>query len=273
MRYHCAFAHEGGGLLALFKTKTDPKVVPAQLKIPDHIAIIMDGNGRWAKKRMMPRIAGHKTGMNTVKRIATAASDLGVKVLTLYAFSTENWSRPNDEVNFLMQLPIDFFSDFVPDLIKNNIRVEVMGNITQLPEGTQRAVQNAITQTAGGTGMVLNFALNYGGQIEIVDAAKQLAQQVSAGDLDPADITPENFSAALQTAALGALAAPDLLIRTSGELRLSNFMPYQAAYAELYFTDVLWPDYTADDLLEAIASFTRRDRRFGGLNETYESES
>ena len=259
--------------MALFKTKTNPKVVPAQLKIPEHIAIIMDGNGRWAKKRMMPRIAGHKTGMNTVKRITTAASDLGVKVLTLYAFSTENWSRPNDEVSFLMQLPIDFFNDFVPDLIKNNIRVQVMGNIAQLPDGTQQAVQRAIEQTAGGTGMILNFALNYGGQIEIVAAAKQLAQQVADGTLMVDEITPENFSAALQTHALGDLSAPDLMIRTSGELRLSNFMPYQAAYSELYFTDVLWPDYSADDLLEAIASFTKRDRRFGGLNEKYESES
>ena len=262
-----------GAILALFKTKTNFSTVQAKLKIPDHVAIIMDGNGRWAKQRLMPRIAGHKTAMNTVKKIATAASDLGVKVLTLYAFSTENWSRPKDEVNFLMQLPIDFFNDFVPDLVKNNIRVQIMGDINGLPKGTQIAVKNAINQTAKGTGMILNFALNYGGQVEIVEAAKTLAQQVASGEIVPNDINASLFSRALQTGDLGDLAAPDLMIRTSGELRLSNFMPYQAAYTELYFTDVLWPDYTADNLVEAITSFTSRDRRFGGLNDKYESET
>ncbi|CAM3128619.1 undecaprenyl diphosphate synthase [Leuconostoc rapi] len=259
--------------MALFKPKPNVSVANAQLKIPDHIAIIMDGNGRWAKRRLMPRAAGHKTGMNTVKKIATAASDLGVKVLTLYAFSTENWSRPNDEVNFLMQLPVDFFSEFVPDLIKNNIRVQIIGNIDGLPQSTRKAVQNAIVQTAQGSGMILNFALNYGGQIEIVEATKKLAQQVADGKISPDDINGDLFSQALQTASLGELAAPDLMIRTSGELRLSNFMPYQAAYAELYFTNVLWPDFTADDLLQAVTAFTLRDRRFGGLNDKYESES
>ena len=264
-----------GPILALFKSKNNTVVVDGQLKIPNHIAIIMDGNGRWGKKRLMPRVAGHKIGMNTVKKIATAASDLGVKVLTLYAFSTENWSRPNDEVSFLMKLPIDFFNEFVPDLIKNNIRVNVMGNIAQLPAETQRAVNRAIAQTAGGTGMILNFALNYGGQIEIVSTAKKIATMVAEGLIKPEDIDAKLFADSLQTGTLGELAAPDLMIRTSGELRLSNFMPYQSAYAELYFTNVLWPDYTADDLVEAIASFTARDRRFGGLNvtEKYESES
>ena len=259
--------------MALFKTKTNLSTVQAQLKIPEHIAIIMDGNGRWAKRRLMPRIAGHKTAMNTVKKITIAANDLGVKVLTLYAFSTENWSRPSDEVNFLMQLPIDFFNDFVPELVKNNIQVQVMGNVDGLPKGTQIAVKNAINQTVQGTGMILNFALNYGGQVEIIEATKAIAQQVADGEISPSDIDANIFSKALQTANLGVLAAPDLMIRTSGELRLSNFMPYQAAYTELYFTDVLWPDYTADNLVEAIESFTLRDRRFGGLNDKYESES
>ncbi|MGX7052126.1 isoprenyl transferase [Leuconostoc palmae] len=252
--------------MALFKSKDNIVVVDNQLKIPNHIAIIMDGNGRWAKKRFMPRIAGHKTGMNTVKKIATVASDLGVKVLTLYAFSTENWARPNDEVSFLMQLPIDFFNDFVPDLVKNNIRVNVMGNIDQLPQGTKNAVTRAIEQTKTGTGMILNFALNYGGQSEIVASAKQIAQMVADGKITPSDVDQKLFAQTLQTASLGDFAAPDLMIRTSGELRLSNFLPYQAAYTELYFTDVLWPDYSSDDLVEAITSFTARDRRFGGLN-------
>ncbi len=256
--------------MALFKTKENTVYDTTQLKIPEHIAIIMDGNGRWAKERLMPRAAGHKAGMNTVKRIASAASDMGVKVLTLYVFSTENWSRPNDEVNFLMQLPIAFFNDFVPDLIKNNIRVSVTGNVDALPAATQDAVNGAIEETANGTGMVLNFAMNYGGQVEIVDATKKIAEEVAKGHLSPDDINSEVFAAALQTAHLGDLATPDLMIRTSGELRLSNFLPYQAAYAELYFTDVLWPDYSSDDLMTAIQSYTKRDRRFGGLNDESE---
>jgi len=169
-----------------------------------------------------------------------------------------------------MQLPIDFFNDFVPELIKNNIRVEVMGDVAGLPKGTQDAVQRAIEQTAQGTGMILNFALNYGGQTEIVAAAKLLAQQVASGDLTAEEIDANHFASALQTSPLGELATPDLMIRTSGELRLSNFLPYQSAYAELYFTDVLWPEYSGEDLIEAITSYTKRDRRFGGLNDESE---
>ena len=258
--------------MALFKIKNEETKTVSQLKIPRHVAIIMDGNGRWAKQRFMPRVAGHKAGMKTVKKVAIAASNLGIEVLTLYAFSTENWSRPNDEVNFLMQLPIDFFNDFVPELIKNNIRVEVMGDVTGLPKGTQDAVQRAIEQTAQGTGMILNFALNYGGQTEIVAAAKLLAQQVASGDLTAEEIDANRFASALQTSPLGDLATPDLMIRTSGELRLSNFLPYQSAYAELYFTNVLWPEYSGEDLIEAITSYTKRDRRFGGLNDESEKQ-
>ncbi|AFT81887.1 isoprenyl transferase [Leuconostoc carnosum] len=259
--------------MALFKTKNSLNSEMTNLKIPNHIAIIMDGNGRWAKKRFMPRAAGHKAGMNTVKRVTKTASDLGVKVLTLYAFSTENWTRPNDEVSFLMQLPIDFFNEFVPDLVKNNIRVKVMGDINRLPAGTQKAVERAIRQTSDNTGMVLNFALNYGGQLEIIEATKILAQRVADGLLSPDEINADMFANVLNTSDLGDLAAPDLMIRTSGELRLSNFMPYQAAYSELYFTDVLWPDYTAEDLNQAISAYTLRDRRFGGLTQNSESES
>ena len=253
--------------MALFKASTPLAEVAVDLQIPKHVAIIMDGNGRWAKERLMPRVAGHKAGMQTVKTIAKAASNAGVQVLSLYAFSTENWSRPNDEVSFLMKLPIDFFNDFVPDLIANNIRVNVIGDIDGLPENTQVAVRKAMADTAHGTGMVLNFALNYGGRLEIVHAAQLLAQQVAAGTLTAAEITDETFAAALTTGALGALADPDLVIRTSGELRLSNFLPYQTAYSELYFTDKKWPDFAGDDLHEAIVAFNKRQRRFGGLKE------
>ncbi|WP_425537831.1 isoprenyl transferase [Leuconostoc fallax] len=250
-------------VLALFNSNSDTDSVA--LKIPNHIAIIMDGNGRWAKKRFMPRVAGHKAGMNTVKRIAIAAQKLGVKVLTLYAFSTENWLRPTDEVSFLMQLPIDFFNDFVPDLVKNDVRVEVMGDIDALPSNTQKAVRRAITLTRECQSMVLNFALNYGGQQEIVNATRQIATLVQSGQLAVEDIDKQAIESVLATHQLGEYAMPDLMIRTSGELRTSNFMPYQLAYSELYFTDKFWPDFTDDDLKTAVLAYTKRDRRFGGL--------
>lgn len=255
--------------MALFKTKTPiaEQTSETVLKVPRHVAIIMDGNGRWAKSRMMPRVAGHKAGMQTVKTIAKAASAAGVQVLSLYAFSTENWSRPNDEVSFLMKLPIDFFNDFVPDLIANNIRVQVIGDISGLPVATQDAVNRAIKQTAQGTGMVLNFALNYGGRHEIIQAAKRLAQQVADGAFAPDDINETLFANALTTGSLGELSDPDLVIRTSGELRLSNFLPYQTAYSELYFTQTQWPDFSQEDLQAALQAFSQRQRRFGGLKE------
>ncbi|GAP00527.1 isoprenyl transferase [Fructobacillus ficulneus] len=234
-----------------------------EFKIPKHIAIIMDGNGRWAKNRHLPRVAGHKQGMETVKTVTKLASNAGVKVLTLYAFSTENWSRPKDEVSFLMKLPITFFDTFVPELIQKNIRVKTIGDISALPAGTRQAVLDAQSQTAENTGMILNFALNYGGQKEIVDASKVLAQKVQEGVMEIKDITPETFAGELTTHYLGDLANPDLIIRTSGEERLSNFLPYQAAYSEFYFTDVLWPDFDQDQFNLALQTYTKRDRRFG----------
>lgn len=235
--------------------------------IPQHIAIIMDGNGRWAKKRALPRVAGHKEGMKTVKKITMAAKNMGVKVLTLYAFSTENWKRPQEEVSFLMQLPIDFFDTFVPDLMKNNVRVETIGDITALPEKTQVAVKAAKEKTQNNNGMILNFALNYGSRAEMITATQTLAQAVQDGELQAADIDEAHFSAALETAFLGNLADPDLLIRTSGEERLSNFLLWQSAYSEFYFTEQLWPDFDAQALKEAIAAYQSRNRRFGGLKE------
>lgn len=234
-------------------------------RIPHHIAIIMDGNGRWAQKRHLPRVAGHKQGMQTVKTITIAASNLGVKVLTLYAFSTENWKRPSSEVNYLMQLPIRFFSTFVPDLVKNNVRVMVMGDIQRLPAKTQQAVNDAIADTANCDGMVLNFALNYGGRDEITRAVQEVAAAVQAGTISPEAIDEELVSQHLMTAPLGEFADPDLLIRTSGEERISNFLLWQLAYSELEFVPEHWPDFDAESLKRAIIEFQGRHRRFGGL--------
>lgn len=234
-------------------------------RIPRHIAIIMDGNGRWAQKRHLPRVAGHKQGMQTVKTITIAASNLGVKVLTLYAFSTENWKRPSSEVNYLMQLPIRFFSTFVPDLVKNNVRVMVMGDISRLPAGTQQAVNDAIADTADCDGMVLNFALNYGSRAEITQAVKEIATAAQAGTISPAAINEQLVSEHLMTSPLGKLADPDLLIRTSGEERISNFLLWQLAYSELEFVPEHWPDFNAESLKRAIVEFQGRHRRFGGL--------
>ena len=234
-------------------------------RIPHHIAIIMDGNGRWAQKRHLPRVAGHKQGMQTVKTITIAASNLGVKVLTLYAFSTENWKRPSSEVNYLMQLPIRFFSTFVPDLVKNNVRVMVMGDIQRLPAKTQQAVNDAIADTANCDGMVLNFALNYGSRDEITRAVQEVAAAVQAGTISPEAIDEELVSQHLMTAPLGEFADPDLLIRTSGEERISNFLLWQLAYSELEFVPEYWPDFDAESLKRAIIEFQGRHRRFGGL--------
>lgn len=252
----------------LSKDQKTGEVAERQLdetNIPAHVAIIMDGNGRWAQQRHLPRIAGHKQGMNTVKTVATAASHLGIKVLTLYAFSTENWKRPSAEVNYLMKLPVDFFGTFVPDLVKNNIRVKVMGYTADLPAATQKAVRDAIAATKDCTGMVLNFALNYGGRAEIVTAVQRLAQQAQAGELDPAEITEQRIGAELMTGDLGDLQDPDLLIRTSGEERLSNFMLWQVAYSEFVFMTQHWPDFDQTTLEQAIYAYQQRHRRFGGL--------
>ncbi|WP_155286639.1 isoprenyl transferase [Lacticaseibacillus zhaodongensis] len=239
--------------------KLDPQ------RIPQHVAIIMDGNGRWAKKRLLPRIAGHKQGMDNVRTITRAASALGIKVLTLYAFSTENWKRPKDEVSYIMSLPVTFFNNFVPELIEQNVRVMIMGDLTALPESTRSACARAIADTAHCDGMILNFALNYGGRDELRRAVQQLAQEAEDGKRQARDIKDTDIDAALMTAPLGKLADPDLLIRTSGEERISNFLLWQIAYSELVFTDRLWPDFSADDLRSACADYASRDRRFGAV--------
>ncbi|WML39087.1 isoprenyl transferase [Neobacillus sp. OS1-2] len=233
-----------------------------KLPVPEHVAIIMDGNGRWAKKRALPRIAGHHEGMKVVRNTTMLANDIGIKVLTLYAFSTENWKRPKNEVEYIMKLPEEFLGTFLPELIENNVQVKMMGYKDQLPVHTLRAIENAMEETKNNNGLILNFALNYGSRAEILDAVKQVLNDHKNGILKETDLDEKVFSSYLMTT---NYTDPDLLIRTSGEIRLSNFMLWQLAYSELWFTEVLWPDFSEEHLLEAIEAFQNRQRRFGGI--------
>ena len=229
----------------------------------NHLAIIMDGNGRWAKKRHLPRFVGHRHGMDNIRNIALAANKLGIKVLTLYAFSTENWARPTDEVNYLMRLPIDFFDKFMPELMENNVRVNIMGFVDELPEKTYLVTQKAMAETANNTGMVLNFAFNYGSRREITAGVQEIARKVKVGEIDIDDISEKMVSDHLLTHSLAPYEDPDLLIRTSGEERLSNFLLWQMAYTEFSFSDNLWPDFDKTDLEELVKDYQGRNRRFG----------
>lgn len=231
-------------------------------EVPAHIAIIMDGNGRWAKKRSLPRVAGHHEGMKVVRRITRLANKLGVKTLTLYAFSTENWKRPKMEVDFLMKLPEEFLGTFLPELVEENVRVTMIGHKEKLPAHTLKAIEKAMESTKDNTGLVLNFALNYGSRVEIIEAVKQVLNDVDDGKLDRERIDEETFSSYLMTS---GFQDPDLLIRTSGEIRLSNFMLWQLAYTEFFFTDVLWPDFNEEHFVEAVEVFQGRQRRYGGV--------
>ena len=245
--------------------KKDKATEPPTM-VPDHIGVIMDGNGRWAKKRMQPRVFGHKAGMDALRKVAIAASDMGVKALTVYAFSTENWTRPDQEVKFIMNLPVEFYDKYVPELHQKNMKIQMIGETDRLPKQTFDALKKAEELTKLNTGLILNFALNYGGRAEITQAVKLIAQDVLDAKVNPGDITEELIGEYLFTGHLPkVLRDPDLIIRTSGELRLSNFLPWQAAYSELYFTDVLWPDFDEEALKEAIAEYNRRNRRFGGV--------
>jgi undecaprenyl diphosphate synthase len=230
--------------------------------VPQHVAIIMDGNGRWAKSQGLPRIAGHHSGMKTIKRITRAADSIGVKVLTLYAFSTENWKRPKEEVDFLMKLPQEFLSLELGDLIANNVQVRMMGYKEDLPEFTLRAVEEAEYKTRNNTGMILNFALNYGSRKEMIQGFKEMASDIQKGVITTDQICEEEYEKYLLTS---SLPDPDLLIRTSGEIRISNFMMWQLAYSELWFTDVYWPAFKEEHFYEAIKVYQQRARRFGGL--------
>ena len=231
----------------------------------NHLAIIMDGNGRWAKKRHLPRFVGHRHGMDNIRNIALAANEMGIKVLTLYAFSTENWARPTDEVNYLMRLPNDFFDKFMPELMENNVRVNIMGFLDELPEKTYLVTQEAMAETANNTGMVLNFAFNYGSRREITAGVQEIARQVKAGKINPSDIDEKMVSDHLLTHSLTPYDDPDLLIRTSGEERLSNFLLWQMAYTEFSFSNKLWPDFDKNDLENLVKDYYGRNRRFGKL--------
>ncbi|MDQ0253680.1 undecaprenyl diphosphate synthase [Evansella vedderi] len=230
--------------------------------IPEHVAIIMDGNGRWAKRRGLPRVAGHREGMNVIRKIVRQSNKLGVKVLTLYAFSTENWKRPKDEVDFLMRLPERYLNKELPVLMEENVVVRMTGSKEDLPRFTLNAVENAIEKTKNNDGLILNFALNYGSRYEIIQAVKKLYLSIDNQTESVDDITEESLSKFLMT---GDLKDPDLLIRTSGEIRLSNFMLWQLAYSEFWFTDVLWPDFTEEHFNEAIRVYQKRIRRYGGV--------
>ncbi len=224
--------------------------------LPKHVAIIMDGNGRWAQRAGLPRIAGHRKGVETVRNTAEQCRKYNIQVLTLYAFSDENWGRPKDEVGFLMDLLGTFLKAEIATMKANGIRFRTIGRIERLPESVQTWIKRAVSETAGNTGMVLNLALSYGGRGEILEALKRMETANNAAS----DVTEEVFSSFLDTA---ELPDPDLIIRTSGEKRISNFLLWQAAYAELYFTDTLWPDFDERDLLEALLDYQGRQRRFG----------
>ena len=227
-----------------------------------HVAIIMDGNGRWAKKRFLPRIAGHRAGVEAVRRVARAARELGLECLTLYAFSSENWKRPASEVADLMSLLRHFIQSDLDEFHANGVRLRIIGNYRALDPSLVELIVNAVARTAGNSGPIIAIALNYGAQDELVRMAQTLARRVAAGEIAAEEIGLADVDAALDTADLPPL---DLMIRTSGEQRLSNFMLWQAAYAELYFTDMLWPDFDRGALADALDAFRLRDRRFGGL--------
>ncbi|WP_212924447.1 isoprenyl transferase [Oceanobacillus sp. J11TS1] len=229
---------------------------------PDHVAIIMDGNGRWAKKRGMPRVAGHKEGVSSVVKIVKAAVKCKVKVLTLYTFSTENWKRPKPEIEFILRLPKGFLHMYLPDLISNNVRIETIGDMENLPATTREAIQYAIDHTQDNDGLQLNFAINYGSRHEILNAMKEMLTDINDAGLSLDDVDEQRFSRYLYTA---GIPDPDLLIRTGGEKRLSNFLLWQSAYTEFWFTDVLWPDFSEKEFLYALEEFRQRRRRYGGI--------
>ena len=232
------------------------------MKPPRHIAIIMDGNGRWAAERGLPRIKGHEQGAQSVRAVTEACIELGVKFLTVYAFSTENWKRPREETDALMLLLEQFIEQELPTLVKNNIRLCAIGRLTDLPERCQQALALATNKTRANTALTLILALSYSGRTEIIDAVRALCRDAVDAQLDPEAIDAETISAALYTR---DFPDPDLLIRTSGEMRLSNFLLWQLSYTEIYVTETLWPDFSKDDLRDAVTAFHKRQRRFGGV--------
>jgi undecaprenyl diphosphate synthase len=233
-------------------------------KLPHHVAIIMDGNGRWAKNKLLNRISGHVKGVNAVREVVTACRELGIKVLTLYAFSIENWKRPADEVRALMGLLKEYLQKECPEMVQNNIRLNAIGRIEDLPPDVQAVLEETKKKTQGCSGMILNLALSYGGRSEILHAVHGIVSDLQKGKVKPGEISVQRFSQYLWT---HGIPDPDLLIRTSGEFRISNFLLWQIAYTELYVTDTLWPDFDRKELLKAIADYQSRERRFGLTSE------
>ncbi|MEJ5962736.1 isoprenyl transferase [Pedobacter immunditicola] len=233
-------------------------------RLPEHIAIIMDGNGRWAKNQGKFRVFGHENGVLSVKDIVEGCADIGIKYLTIYTFSTENWNRPVDEVNALMEIFISTINEETPRLTKNNIRLNAIGDIASLPQKCIDDLKNAMEKTANNTRCTLTLALSYSAKWEITEAAKKLAQKVLDQEINISDIKEQDFSALLTTK---DMPDPELMIRTSGEHRISNFLLWQMAYTELYFTETLWPDFRREDLFKAIVDYQKRERRFGKISE------
>lgn len=230
--------------------------------MPNHIAIIMDGNGRWAMKKGLPRSLGHKAGVDALKDIVKVCSDLGVRILTVYAFSTENWKRPKEEVGYLMKLLIEYMRKEIEELNANRVRIKILGDIKLLPNATKEEILNAVEFTKNNNGLQFNIALNYGGRLEILNACKNITNDLKTNKIQIDLLDEELFKEYLYT---GEDPDPDLIIRTSGERRLSNFLLWQGAYSELVFTDTLWPDFKKENLIEAINEYQSRNRRFGNV--------
>jgi undecaprenyl diphosphate synthase len=258
-------------LSSVFSTGTLPRSLSTQAvhlspeamaSLPRHVAIIMDGNGRWARQRHLPRIEGHRAGAESARVIIRTAGELGIKYLTLYAFSVENWNRPKDEVDALMKYLVHYLKTETSELNKNNVRLEIIGQVYRLPEAVQEHLKKSIATLSKNNGLTLVMALSYGGRTEIVEAVRSIAQKVKAGELDPPDITEQVFAQHLYTR---NLPDPDLLIRTSGEMRVSNFLLWQISYTELVVTKTLWPDFRKPQFFAALEEYNRRHRRFGGL--------
>jgi len=236
-------------------------------EVPRHVAIIMDGNGRWAKAKLMPRIVGHKAGVESVRELVQASTRMGIEVLTLFAFSSENWRRPEKEVGLLMELFFTALQRETKKLSKNNVRLRVIGDRSRFSEKLQREIASAEAATSNNTGLILAVAADYGGRWDVLNSMREIARQVEAGSLSPAEISEDMISNNLS---LSDLPEPDLFIRTGGEQRISNFLLWQLAYSELYFTDVLWPDFKEAEFEKAVASYASRQRRFGRTGDQVE---
>ncbi|OQX96075.1 hypothetical protein B6I21_02100 [candidate division KSB1 bacterium 4572_119] len=245
------------------------KLITEHGKIPQHVAIIMDGNGRWAKARGLTRLKGHEEGIKSVRAVVEACGELGINVLTLYTFSKENWRRPKNEISGLWRLLIQTVKREVPDLKKNNVRLKMIGVLEDLPLSAREGVKYAINELKNNTGLIVNLALSYGSRFEILQAVQQIARRVAAGEISPENIDEGMIASGLYTK---DLPDPDLVIRTSGEKRISNFLLWQIAYSEIYVTDVLWPDFRKEEFFSAIHSFQQRERRYGMVSEQLDDD-